>query len=288
MHDSLAQANEIHIVGGQGIASGFRDAVSLAWRLALLCRTQSKDSSFHKQVLKAWYEERKQQLEKSLASTIENGKFVTEGNPLKILIRNVYLWFVQLVPSWRHELSLGRRKEGLVRYEHSSGMPFIPEHNGGLCLPQVYCRSMEGSDTDIRFSDDVIFGPGKNGLFQLLVYVKTLEEVSSAREVVSNIDDITQGEIHANEVTFLVEDMANAPCKTGQDVFRLASGEEFAQSHLCANRPKPIFYDPFYLGKALKGRRFTIVRPDRFIFASCDSREDLRKIAGAVAVHLQG
>jgi hypothetical protein len=238
--------------------------------------------------LKAWYEERKQQLEKSLASTIENGKFVTEGNPLKIFIRNVYLWFVQLVPSWRHELSLGRRKEGLVRYEHSSGMPFIPEHNGGLCLPQVYCRSMESSDTDVRFTDDVIFGPGKTGLFQLLVYVKTLEEVSSARELVSDIGDMSHGEIRANEVTFLVEDMADLPCKIGHDVFRLASGEEFAQSRLCANRPRPEFFDPFYLGKALKGRRFTVVRPDRFIFASCDSREDLRKIAGAVAVHLQG
>jgi hypothetical protein len=281
------KTNYIQTVGGQGIASGFRDAVSLAWRLALLCRTQSKDSSFHKQVLKAWYEERKQQLEKSLASTIENGKFVTEGNPLKILIRNVYLWFVQLVPSWRHELSLGRRKEGLVRYEHSSGMPFIPEHNGGLCLPQVYCRSVESWETEVRFTDDVIFRPGKTGLFQLLIYVKTLEEVSSAREVVSDIDDMSHGEIRATEATFLVEDMAGTPRKIGQSVFRLASGEEFAQSQLCANRPKPEFYDPLYLAKALKGRRFTIVRPDRFIFASCDSREDLRNIAGAVAAHLQ-
>lgn len=254
----------------------------------MLCRTQSKDSGFHKQVLKAWYEERKQQLEKSLASTIENGKFVTEGNPLKILIRNVYLWFVQLVPSWRHELSLGRRKEGLVRYEHSSGMPFIPEHNGGLCLPQVYCKSMESSDPDVRFTDDVIFGPGKNGLFQLLVYVKTLEDVPSAREVVSDIDDMSHGEILANEVTFLVENMAAAPCKMGHEVFRLASADEFAQSRLCANRPRPEFFDPLYLGKALKGKRFTIVRPDRFIFASCDSREDLRTMAGTVAVHLQG
>lgn len=278
----------LHAVGGQGIASGFRDAVSLAWRLALLCRIQPKGSGFHKQVLKAWYEERKQQLEKSLASTIENGKFVTEGNPLKILLRNVYLWFVQLVPSWRHELSLGRRKEGLVRYGHSSGMPFIPEHNGGLCLPQVYCRPVESSDTKVFFTDDVIFRSGKSSLFQLLVYVKTLEEVSLAREIVSDIDDMSHGEIRADETTFLVGDIACDLGKTGQNVFRLASGEEFAQSHLCANRPEPEFYDPFYLGKALKGRRFTVVRPDRFIFASCDSREDLREIARAVASHLQG
>lgn len=262
--------------------------MSLAWRLALLCRIQPKTPDFHKQVLKAWYEERKQQLEKSLASTIENGKFVTEGNPLKIFIRNVYLWFVQLVPSWRHELSLGRRKEGLVRYDHSPGMPFIPEHNGGLCLPQVYCRSAQSSNAEVCFTDDVIFRPGKAGLFQLLVYVRKFEEVASAREAMLDIDDLSHGEIRADEATFLVEDMAGAPYKIDHDVFRLSPGEEFAQSKLCANRPKPEFYDPFYLGKALKGRRFTIVRPDRFIFASCNSTEDLRTIARAAASHVQG
>jgi hypothetical protein len=125
-------------------------------------------------------------------------------------------------------------------------------------------------------------------LFQLLVYVRKFEEVASAREAMLDIDDLSHGEIRADEATFLVEDMAGAPYKIDHDVFRLAPGEEFAQSKLCANRPKPEFYDPFYLGKALKGRRFTIVRPDRFIFASCNSTEDLRTIARAAASHIQG
>ncbi|KAJ5082897.1 hypothetical protein N7532_011940 [Penicillium argentinense] len=64
--------------GGQGIASGFRDAVSIAWRLVILCNNQSLVKTVHERVLKAWYKERKQQPEKSLASTIENGRFVTE------------------------------------------------------------------------------------------------------------------------------------------------------------------------------------------------------------------
>ncbi|KAJ5174374.1 uncharacterized protein N7482_000251 [Penicillium canariense] len=274
--------------GGQAIASGFRDAISLAWRLALLCRIQSKNSSSHKQVLKAWYEERKQQLEKSLASTIENGQFVTEKNTLKIFIRNAYLWFIQLIPSWRHEVSLGRRKEGLVRYEHSSGMPFLPEYNGGLCLPQVYCKSLASDQSEVCFTDDVLFGPEKKGLFQLLVYVKTIEEVSSAQEIVADIDDMSRGEVRANEAIFIVEDTTCDPCKIGQNLYRLASAEEFAQSRLCAKRPKPEFYDPFYLGKALRRVRFVIVRPDRFIFAACNSRGDLRDIARAVVSYLQG
>lgn len=88
----------------------------------------------------------------------------------------------------------------------------------------------------------------------------------------SDIDDTAHGEIRGDEITFLVEDMACAPCKTGDNVFRIAPGEELALSRLCANRPKPMGYDHLFLGKTLQGRRFTIVRPDRFVFASCDTR----------------
>jgi hypothetical protein len=40
--------------------------------------------------------ERKQQLEKSLAATVENGNFCNERNPIKIFFRNCYLWTCQL------------------------------------------------------------------------------------------------------------------------------------------------------------------------------------------------
>ncbi|KAF3396168.1 hypothetical protein F1880_007280 [Penicillium rolfsii] len=277
--------------GGQGISSGFRDAVSLAWRLALICRTESARPNFHEEVFKAWYEERKQQLEKSLASTIENGQFVTESDPFKIFMRDIYLWLVQLVPSWRHELSLGRRKEGMVQYKHLEGLPFLPEHNGGLCLPQVYCKPLGKSNQDVFFTDDVIFGPEKKGMFQLLVYAKTLDRVSAARQDVADIDDMSHGQIRANEATFLVEtveDMACDPADVVDNIFCLTSAEEFAQSPLCFRRPEPEFYDPLCIGTALKGMSYVILRPDRFIFAACATRVDLRKIVGAAATYLDG
>ncbi|KAJ5190353.1 uncharacterized protein N7498_009338 [Penicillium cinerascens] len=273
--------------GGQGIASGFRDAASLAWRLSLLCRNQSQRPGFHEDVLKAWYTERKQQLEKSLASTIENGKFVTESNPLKIFARGIYLWLIQLVPAWRHELSLGRRKEGMVRYEYSKGLPFLPEFNGGLCLPQVYCKQVARPDGNVLFTDDVIFGQQKKGLFQFLVYVKSADEVSSSREIVAGIDEVSKGEILASEATFLVEDMGRGYCAKEDNIYRLATGEEFAKSPLCERRPAPEFYDPLYLGKALKGMRFAIFRQDRFIFAACDTKEDLKIVIGKLFANIE-
>lgn len=263
------------LVGGQGIASGFRDAVSLAWRLALLCRNKSNPPDYHDRVLRAWYEERKQQLEKSLSSTIENGEFVTESNPIKITLRGIYLWFIQLIPSWRHELQLGRRKEGMVRYEYSEGLPFLPELNGGLCLPQVYCKAIRSDKPDILFTDDVIFSQEKKGLFQLLIIVKSVKEALSARDIVANMEEISNKVMELDEITMLIEDTTCDNWDSSVRIFRLASGDEFANSLLCEKRPEPKSYDPFIIGKMLKGRKFVLLRPDRFVFAACDTQDDL-------------
>ena len=56
-------------VGGQGIASDFGDTISLSWRLKLAI---GPSFSNHEVLFQGWYNERKQQNERSLASTIGN------------------------------------------------------------------------------------------------------------------------------------------------------------------------------------------------------------------------
>lgn len=278
------------LVGGQGIASGFRDAVSLAWRLALLCRRQpSTKPSNHEEVLSGWYIERKQQLEKSLSSTIENGKFVMESNPIKIFIRDWYLYCMHFIPSWRHSLRLGRRKEGQVQYMYSPGLPFDPTQKGGVCLPQVYCKPVDGSQK-VFFSDDVIFGK-KTGLLQLLVYLKDENELAFARNAVSRVHGISKGEIHADEITFLIEGFEinsnTARVKSQSGLYCLATGDEFARSPLCRGRPEPMYYDPFCLTKILGGNKFVLVRPDRFVYAACNGAPELEKAVSGAIEYLQ-
>ncbi|TKA55688.1 hypothetical protein B0A49_08638, partial [Cryomyces minteri] len=101
--------------GGQGITSGFRDAISLSWRLKIAVRSDSAD---YQALFAGWAAERKQQLERSLASTIENGNFCNEPSRIKAFIRNWYLWVYQLIPSWKHSLELGGRREGMTRYDY--------------------------------------------------------------------------------------------------------------------------------------------------------------------------
>ncbi|PWY85873.1 monooxygenase [Aspergillus sclerotioniger CBS 115572] len=268
--------------GGQGIASGFRDAISLSWRLAMLCRYQPTGTNHH-QVLKAWYEERKQQLALSLATTVANGRLVCETDPLKIFLRDWYIWFIQLIPSWRRQVQRGHRKDALLRYKHSDGMPFIPDLNGGLYLPQVYCRTTIG---EILFTDDVIYSPNNTSLFRLFVYLQDNSDLPSIKDTLQNIQSWSRGEFNATTIPIIVESTSIDPSNE-HNIFQIATAEEFSNSPLCNNRPKPLDYDPLLLRNKLQGK-YVIVRMDRFIFASCTDVKELQKAIQSMLDHLYG
>lgn len=193
---------------------------------------------------------------------------------------------MHFIPTWRRDLRLGRRKEGMVPYKHSPGLPFDPAHKGGTFLRQVYCKPV-GKSGDVLFSDDIIFEKEKKGLFQLLVCLKDANELTAVREAVSRIEETSKGEIPYAEVTYLVGRLdieSRALTQDTSSVYRLATTEEFAGSPLCRGRPKPEYYDPHQLAKALGGSKFVLVRPDRIVYAACDDVSQLEKeVTEAVA-----
>ena len=233
-----------------------------------------------------------------------------------VLFYTCLFFILQLVPQWRRELRLGRRKGGMVRYLYSQGMPFLPEHCGGVCLPQSYCTPVtplrsnkqsatieeaEYADGVVHFTDDVIFATRNSSagqrLFRILVYLQSISELPGARQVVSDIEDISRGELCVGDVTFLVEDSSDMSALQGDDcggitqaqgVYRLATGPEFAASPLCKNRPEPRFYDPHYIGKVLGRKKYVILRPDCFVFAAVDNKQDLMSATAAAVAYLQG
>lgn len=264
--------------GGQGIASGFRDVTALAWRLKMLQLIPAAD---HEHILRAWYLERKQQLERSLAATIQNGEYVTEQDPIKVFIREWSLWFQQLLPSWKRQLEKGPRANGMTKYKHADGLPFLS--TGGLLLPQVY--AWDSRSSRVTFSDDLIFSPNKKGLFQLLVLPESLEH---AKQLTQELRNISPHQLVAvEEATVLIQD-SDTHCPPAQlegDLFhaRVATGEEFTASALCANRPEPQYYDPYRISKEFPGKRFLVVRPDRFVYAACQSGGELTGVLNGLA-----
>ncbi|KAK5107149.1 hypothetical protein LTR62_001674 [Meristemomyces frigidus] len=275
--------------GGQGIASGFRDASALAWRLALLTGRPSpsfRSQINHEPVLKAWYLERKQQLNRSIAATVANGAFVTESNPMKIFVRDWWLWFQNLIPSWRRWHEAGPRRDGMVCYLWNDDLAFLP--TGGMCFPQVYCRDVMVLNAGLRFTDDVIFAPEKKASFQIVVLLDRVDEVEDARMNLARLDALSGGLASGDEATFVVHDIA-APSPIDlkldglQSVVRVATGGEFAADEkMCGGRPEPKYYNELRIKRDMQGWKYIILRQDRFVFATCADREGLERAVGEI------
>ncbi|KAF7589571.1 hypothetical protein BBP40_004150 [Aspergillus hancockii] len=242
----------------------------------MLCRYHSTTPEKHQKVLAAWYQERKQQLEKSLATTIENGKFVCEAQAAKIFVRDWYLWLVQLIPSWKRDLELGPTKGRADPIRTLRGNAFHSGAEGSLSLSQVFCKDMNGK---VYFTDDVIFRPKQNGLFRLFVYPRSDEELDSAQAVVRMATKSSQGEFTVDKVPYIVENLTKGQIKVNENLFQIASAEDFARSPLCTGRPEPNYYEPFFIRTEVDAK-YIIVRPDRFVFATCDDEQSLKTAVG--------
>jgi hypothetical protein len=258
----------------------------LAWRLALLHRRPTIN---HEAILTAWYSERKQQLERSLAATIQNGAYVTESDPVKVFIREWYMWAVQLIPSWKRELQKGARAQGMTRYRHSPGLAFVGDSVGGLLLPQVYAFNFRTNK--VEFTDDLIFPEDNAGLFQLLILPDKPAEVEPLTRGLEQINGLSDGLLVAEEATVIIQStkasISAKDMSIPQQLARIATGDEFAADPiLCKNRPPPIGYDELRLRKEVGGKKYVVLRPDRFVFAACDTLAELKqsvsKLSGAL------
>ena len=280
-------------VGGQGIASGFRDAISLSWRLLLAISPTCKDYDV---LFRGWYTERKQQLEWSLAATIQNGNYCNEPSKFKAFLRNWYLWSIQLIPSWRYHLELGPRAAGMTKYEYRPGVPFIPKYGGGVSFPQVFAAPINGPAPALpMFTDDGIFAKSKSGIFQVVVLVDSLKELQSACQQIENISaKHGMGQlVDLTEATYIVHNQGRqvpkaSPIET-RNVLRVIDAEEYkaageTEEALAKKfpRPAPLYYDPQRIRKDLGANAlYVIVRWDRIVFASC---KDLRGLIDALSM----
>ncbi|MCJ1244020.1 hypothetical protein MMC30_001217 [Trapelia coarctata] len=298
--------------GGQGIVSGFRDAISLSWRLALALGPSAPS---YEGLLTGWYTERKQQLERSLAITVRNGNFCTEPSRVKAFIRDWYLWFIQLVPSWRHQLELGGRG-GMIQYDYRPGMPFLEQFEGGRMFPQVFCAPVgELAPPMPMFTDDIIFSKEKKCLFQLVVIVESVAEIGRLKADLADIDTLSEGELDAEEATFILHDFSYLKASVSSASFQagpksnledgdiatipryitrtVTSGEYAATTDhhpdYAIHRPPPLRYNHERIRNDIgKDKKFVILRPDWFVFAACRDKGELEKAAGSIKRVLHG
>jgi hypothetical protein len=133
--------------------------------------------------------------------------FVRKAILWKLFFLELALRIIQIARTWKRWVELRPHRSGLVRYQWQDGLPFCPNHGGGVGLPQVYCFPIDLSlsDAEVIFSDDVIFRQSKEGMFQFIVLLKSLPELNEASLALPNVDKICGKYVLAKEATFIVQ-----------------------------------------------------------------------------------
>lgn len=140
----------------------------------------------------------------------------------------------------------------------------------------------------IHFTDDMIFRANVHGLFRMFVYLRIDTEVVSARDTLQKVEAWSKGEICANQVPIIVDEMGQGKeMITSDQVYQIASDDEFANSPLCNRRPEPVCYDKHLLRDTVGGK-YVIMRPDRFVFAACNTERELAEAVTCMMEILRG
>ena len=261
--------------GGQGIASGFRDAFSLAWRLSLLA---AYPELRHEELLTAWYEERKQQVEEckldyivlilnlfvlALALTVFNGNMVCQRSVILATARNVIIKVLCSSSNYFRESLEATSRGKLMKYRYQKGLCFLEQKPAGVYLPQVHAWQ-NGKHV---MTDDIIFPKSKDShFFQLLILAETLDKARNIEAQLSNLAtrDLSHQMLNATHATYLISDRKSAQNQNSGDKFLFVmSSEEYEKEGFEPSLPG---YNGERIRNEVNGATFVVVRPDRFIF----------------------
>lgn len=274
--------------GGLGVQMGLMDIQGLAWRLAIANRTENIDLPSEKldALFDAWAEERKQAIGEALEYTMHNGNILMLKDPLKVFVRDWGLWLLQQIPGIREKVQ--RIPIDSPKYRYEEGMAFLPNLGGGKVFYQIGCKRV--GDDNVVYTDDVIFAPEKKSMLQLLVLLEGVDDIPRALKdldvVVSLSNDAKQ---LVDEATFLIHGGSVAPkslegmeLPSQVTVAHSANSEEFASSSLLKARSAAVGYTGNEFKEQHGDRKYVIARRDRFIFATCRDKEELRQAVEAM------
>lgn len=242
--------------GGEGIASGIRDAHQLAWRVAVAENTHL-DAAAIKTLLAAWMSERRQGIKNAADFTRLNGTLCNEPDSWSFwLFRNVEA-ALKKTPVFRflpHPRSVAEARG-------YRGLPdgwFLPEYHGGGKCSQIYVEEEAGG----ACLSDLILGRG-DGFLNLIILQH--EKTQLARDILRRAD-LPPGLLSPESVvTFATSGEHQA-----EDIAsRLRTFIKPVPSNSVRGITMPNGYRPETYLTRLKAEStsFAIVRPDFYIFA---------------------
>lgn len=265
--------------GGQGIATGIRDAQGLGWRLAIMSKLRVAPDVQQK-ILLGWSQERRHGWRASTKATKLNGSIVNDRSWLWGLLHRLFmrvLWWLPFVARYRTHCAF---RDKLVFNQQTCPDGFFLERaGGGRKVAQVWVRRQEEAPS----LSDAVFLRDLSRL-SLLVLIRGPADVESA-EVAESLeaaglpeDLLTIEEVTFYGVTGSGQDLG-INTKLGREVYFACTAEELTKEGITPIRG----YSHTAIQNRLPGSvKYVLLRPDFFIHSVASDIDGLAKNLQAV------
>jgi len=262
--------------GGQGIASGIRDAQALSWRLSILSRI-TMSAAAQKRLLTGWANERRQVCDYATRLTKLNGIITNQRSTITaFLFRNLMrlLWSVPILVRMLTRKAIGDD----FQYQDSPGVFGLLNRGGGRKLPQIWVRSGEEEPV---LSDAVLIHDMSR--LSLVVILRNEEADEKALAKLVEQTAVPEGIFSAESIVFLQIDTKVTCSDKGcglQMHYRPCSRQELLEEGI-----KPITgYDDKTLSRQIgKSAKYVILRPDFYIHSVASNEKEFLENSQAVA-----
>ncbi|KAI0203039.1 hypothetical protein F4808DRAFT_467697 [Astrocystis sublimbata] len=249
--------------GGQGIASGLRDAQQLAWRLALLQRLPKLDRSICDGILEAWAQERTYSIGLAADVTSINGQLCNYGDSWGFWLQRNLAWIMEKIPFLPSPPDPFATTEARGFTTVDGGF-FASAYAGGGRLPQVYLSSQQTGPT----LSDFVLEP-KGSVMSLIV----IAEDDPASDVVQARQVLDATKIHEALLSHdSIKVLSSKPFVGGIEVFYPTTLDRFPQESIPI---RPLYKPSTIFSRFSPNTRFIILRPDFFIFGLANNSSEL-------------
>ncbi|KAI1428783.1 hypothetical protein F5Y12DRAFT_782374 [Xylaria sp. FL1777] len=252
--------------GGQGIASGLRDAQQLAWRLMLLQRLPNADRSICDKVLQAWAQERAFSINLAANFTKFNGQLCNYGDSWTFWLLRKIDWAIRQIPfcSGLPDPLAGTEARGFTTVD---GGFFSSKHGGGGRIPQVYLSSQRGHP---ELSDLVLYP--RDSATTLLV----IAEEDPANVIAEARRALDEAKAHEAAISYdSIRVVCRKPYVGAADNLEVYYPTPVEQLSKAGIRIRPLYAPSNLFSRFSPYTKFVVLRADFFIFGHAKSYLEL-------------